>query len=68
MGVKLGLQIKKRKQNESVLELDSDDSIWNWERLSNRTWGKLHNEFHNLYSSSNIIRMIKARNVRWAAI
>jgi hypothetical protein len=28
--------------------------------------GKLHNEeFHNLYSSSNIIRMIKSKRMRW---
>jgi hypothetical protein len=30
-------------------------------------WRKLHNEeLHNLYSSPNIIRMIKARSMRWA--
>jgi hypothetical protein len=30
-------------------------------------WRKLHNEkLHNLYSSSNIIRMIKSRRIRWA--
>jgi hypothetical protein len=30
-------------------------------------WRKLHNEeFHNLYSSPNIIRMIKSRSMRWA--
>jgi hypothetical protein len=30
-------------------------------------WRKLHNEeLHNLYSSPNIIRMIKSRNMRWA--
>jgi hypothetical protein len=30
-------------------------------------WRKLHNEkLHNLYSSSNIIRVIKSRRVRWA--
>jgi hypothetical protein len=30
-------------------------------------WRKLHNEeLHNLYSSPNIIRMIKRRRVRWA--
>jgi hypothetical protein len=30
-------------------------------------WRKLHNEeFHNLYSSPNIIRMIKSRRMRWA--
>jgi hypothetical protein len=29
-------------------------------------WKKLHNEVvHNLYSSSNIIRMIKSRRMRW---
>jgi hypothetical protein len=30
-------------------------------------WRKLHNEeLHNLYSSQNIIRMIKSRRMRWA--
>jgi hypothetical protein len=30
-------------------------------------WEKLHNEeIHNLYSSPNIIRMIKSRRMRWA--
>jgi hypothetical protein len=30
-------------------------------------WRKLHNEeLHNLYSSSNIIRMMKSRRLRWA--
>jgi hypothetical protein len=30
-------------------------------------WRKLHNEEpHNLYSSTNIVRMIKSRTVRWA--
>jgi hypothetical protein len=30
-------------------------------------WRKLLNEeLHNLYSSSNIIRMIKSRRLRWA--
>jgi hypothetical protein len=29
-------------------------------------WRKLHNEeLHNLYSSPNIIRMIKSRKMRW---
>jgi hypothetical protein len=29
-------------------------------------WRKLHNEeFHDLYSSSSIIRMIKSRRMRW---
>jgi hypothetical protein len=30
-------------------------------------WRKVHNEeLHNLYSSPNIIRMIKPRRMRWA--
>jgi hypothetical protein len=30
-------------------------------------WRKLYNEeLHNLYSSPNIIRMIKSRRIRWA--
>jgi hypothetical protein len=30
-------------------------------------WRRLHNEeFHNLYSSTNIIRMMKLRRMRWA--
>jgi hypothetical protein len=29
-------------------------------------WRRLHNEeLHNLYTSSNIIRMIKSRRMRW---
>jgi hypothetical protein len=28
-------------------------------------WRKLHNDFHNLYSSSNIIRMMRSRKFRW---
>jgi hypothetical protein len=29
-------------------------------------WRKLCNELHNLYSSPNIIRIIKLRRLRWA--
>jgi hypothetical protein len=30
-------------------------------------WRKLHNDkLHNLYSSSNIIRQIKSRRIKWA--
>jgi hypothetical protein len=30
-------------------------------------WRKLHNEeLHNLYSSPNIMRMIRSRRMRWA--
>jgi hypothetical protein len=31
------------------------------------SWRKLHNnELHNLYSSPNIVRVIKAKRLRWA--
>jgi hypothetical protein len=31
-----------------------------------RGWRKLHNdEFHELYSSPNIIKIIKSRRIRW---
>jgi hypothetical protein len=31
------------------------------------SWRKLHNdELHNLYSSSNIVRVFKSRSMRWA--
>jgi hypothetical protein len=31
------------------------------------SWRKLHNdELHNLYSSPNIVRVIKSRRIRWA--
>jgi hypothetical protein len=30
------------------------------------SWRTFHNELHNLYSSPNVIRKIKSRNVRWA--
>jgi hypothetical protein len=30
------------------------------------SWRKLHNEFHNLYCSTSIIRMIKSRWMSWA--
>jgi hypothetical protein len=36
-------------------------------REEDRLWRKLHNdEFHNLYSSLNIVRVIKSRRLRWA--
>jgi hypothetical protein len=31
------------------------------------SWRKLHNdELHSLYSSSNIVRVVKSRRIRWA--
>jgi hypothetical protein len=36
-------------------------------REENGSWIKLHNdELHSLYSSPNIVRVIKSRRMRWA--
>jgi hypothetical protein len=36
-------------------------------REEDGSWRKLHNdELHSLYSSPNIVRMIKSRRMRWA--
>jgi hypothetical protein len=41
--------------------------IFGPKREEGGSWRKLHNdEFHNLYSSPNIVRVIKSRRMRWA--
>jgi hypothetical protein len=41
--------------------------IFGPKREEDRSYGKLHNdEFHGLYSSPNIVRVIKSRRIRWA--
>jgi hypothetical protein len=41
--------------------------IFGPKRKEDGSWRKLHNdELHNLYSSANIVRMIKSRRMRWA--
>jgi hypothetical protein len=40
--------------------------IFGPKREEDGSWRKLHNdEFHSLYSSPNIVRVIKSRRVRW---
>jgi hypothetical protein len=40
--------------------------IFGPKRDEDGSWRKLHNdELHNLYSSPNIVRVIKSRRVRW---
>jgi hypothetical protein len=42
-------------------------NIFGPKREEDGSWRKLHNdEFHNLYSSPNIVRVIKSRRMRWA--
>jgi hypothetical protein len=41
--------------------------IFGPKREEDRPWRKLHNdELHSLYSSPNIVRVIKSRRIRWA--
>jgi hypothetical protein len=41
--------------------------IFRPKREEDRSWRKLHNdELHSLYSSLNIVRVIKSRRMRWA--
>jgi hypothetical protein len=41
--------------------------IFGPKREEDGSWRKLHNdELHNLYSSPNIVRVIKLRRMRWA--
>jgi hypothetical protein len=41
--------------------------IFGHKREENGLWRKLHNdELHSLYSSPNIVRVIKSRRMRWA--
>jgi hypothetical protein len=42
-------------------------TIFGPKREEDGSWRKLHNdELHNLYSSRNIVRVIKSRRMRWA--
>jgi hypothetical protein len=41
-----------------IFELKSDELKGDWRKLRNE-------QLHNLYSSPNIIRMIKSRRMRW---
>jgi hypothetical protein len=41
--------------------------IFGPKREEDESWRKLHNdELHNLYSSPNVVRVIKSRRMRWA--
>jgi hypothetical protein len=39
--------------------------IFGPKREEDGSWRKLHNELRNLYSSPNIVRVIKSRRMRW---
>jgi hypothetical protein len=66
MGAKLGLLALKEEHRLRVFESRMLRRIFGPKRYEvTENWRKLHNEeIHNMYSSSNIIR-IKSRRMRW---
>jgi hypothetical protein len=58
---------KKEKLREELFENRALRRIFGSKKEEVKgNWRKLHNErLHNLYSSPNIIRMIKSRRMRW---
>jgi hypothetical protein len=56
--------IKGGTYTEGVREQGAEENMWSKETGD---WRKLDNEeLHNLYSSPDIIRMMKSRRMRWA--
>jgi hypothetical protein len=66
MGAKLGLSLWGRNRLR-VFENRVLRKIFGPKREEDGSWRKLHNdELHDLYSSPNIVRVIKSRRIRWA--
>jgi hypothetical protein len=57
----------REEQRLRVSENSVSRRICGPKREENGSWRKLHNdELHSLYSSLNIVRVIKSRRMRWA--
>jgi hypothetical protein len=66
MGAKLGLSLRE-EHSLRVFENRVLRKIFGPKREEDRLWRKLHNdELHSLYSSLNIVRVIKSRRMRLA--
>jgi hypothetical protein len=56
-----------REEHRLKVSENSVLKIFGPKREEDRLWRKLHNvEPHNLYSSPNLVRVIKLRPMRWA--
>jgi hypothetical protein len=65
MGARLGLTLREEHRLR-VFENRMLRRIFGRKREENRSWGKLHNdELHSLYSSPNVVRVIKSRRLKW---
>jgi hypothetical protein len=66
MGAKLGLLTLREEQRLRVFENRVLRRIFGPEREEDGSWRKLCNdELHSLYSSPDIVRVIKSRRMRW---
>jgi hypothetical protein len=66
MKPKLFLTLRE-EQRLRVFENRALKKIFRPKRGEDGSWRKLHNdELHGLYSSPNIVRVIKSRSMRWA--
>jgi hypothetical protein len=67
MGVKLGLtlreelrlRVSENRMLRRIFGSKRENTVRDWRELCN-------DEFHNLHSSPNTIRVIKSRRMRWA--
>jgi hypothetical protein len=61
------INIERDEHRLRVFENRVLRKIFGTKRGVDGSWRKLHNdELHNLYSSPNIVRVIKSRRMRWA--
>jgi hypothetical protein len=67
MGAKLGLSLWGEEHGLRIFEKRVLRKMFGPKREEDGSWRKLHSdELHNLYSSPNIVRVIKSRRMRWA--
>jgi hypothetical protein len=52
------LRVFENRALRKIFELKRNEVIGGWKKLCNE-------EYHNLYSSATIIRIIKSRRMRW---
>jgi hypothetical protein len=65
MGAKLGSLTLREEHRLRVFE--NRVLIFGPKREEDGSWIKLHNdELHSLYSSPNVVKVIKSRRMRWA--
>jgi hypothetical protein len=61
------LTLRGKHRFKVFLEQGGEENIWGKREEVTGGWIKLHNEkLHNLFSSLDLIRVIKSKKVRWA--